>query len=156
VPPRAPVSPPAPARAATPGRPSIEIDVEATPAAALYPGTPGGARGAAAAPAARPTPESTLRTSRNEAEELRRRIATPGIPDEEIDLEEIHDGESAASSGGRLVLAPESAVEPPDAVMQPEPEGASEAEVEVPIEIEVAPGTTRVSLTLKLVLFLKR
>ncbi len=100
--------------------------------------------------------ETTLRTSRNEADELRRRIAAPGIPDEEIDLEEIRDDDFAASTGSRLVLAPETAAEHAEPLMQAEPDGASEAEVEVPIEIEVAPGTTRVSLTLKLVLHLKR
>ena len=161
VPPRAPAPPqaarPPAARATTAsGLPSLEIDVEATPATAIYPGgsttAPTGPR-----PAAAPRgPETTLRTSRNEADELRRRIAAPGIPDEEIDLEEIRDGDPAASTGSRLVLAPESAAAPAEPLMQAEPDGASEAEVEVPIEIEVAPGTTRVSLTLKLVLHLKR
>jgi hypothetical protein len=35
-------------------------------------------------------------------------------------------------------------------VLQPEPAGATE--VEVPIDIEVAPGTTRISLNIKLLL----
>ena len=155
APPRAP-APPVAARATTAsGLPSLEIDVEATPAAAIYPGS-----SPTAPPGARPSiprgAETTLRTSRNEADELRRRIAAPGIPDEDIDLEEIRDGDFAASTGSRLVLAPETAAEHAEPLMQAEPDGASEAEVEVPIEIEVAPGTTRVSLTLKLVLHLKR
>jgi signal recognition particle receptor subunit beta len=156
---RAPAPPqaarPAAARATTAsGLPSLEIDVEATPAAAIYPGS--GAPAPARGPAAPRGPETTLRTSRNEAEELRRRIAAPGIPDEEIDLEEIHENDPAASTGSGLVFAPEAAAARSEPVMSAEPDGASEAEVEVPIEIEVAPGTTRVSLTLKLVLHLKR
>jgi signal recognition particle receptor subunit beta len=172
TPPLAPAPPPpAPPRAASapsgpvgrpiaprdttaPGRPSLEVDVEATPAAVLYPGGRSPAGVTASGRVSLSPPESTLRTSHDEAEELRRRIATPGIPDEEIDLEEIQDHD-AASAGGRLVLAPDGA-HPGDAMMQPEPDGASEAEVEVPIEIEVAPGTSRVSLTLKLVLHLRR
>ena len=147
--------PPAGRATTAPSLPSLEIDVEATPAAAIYPG------GSATAPGRRPStgsasPQNTLRTSRNEADELRRRIAAPGIPDEEIDLEEIREGDAAASAGSRLVLVPDSAAPPAEPLMQAEPDGASEAEVEVPIEIEVAPGTTRVNLTLRLVLHLKR
>jgi signal recognition particle receptor subunit beta len=154
APPRAPA--PSPARpgarpTTAPGLPALEIDVESTPASALYPGNPAGARtGVAGAKG----PESTMRTSRDEAEELRRRIAAPGIPDEEIDLEEIPEHDAATSAGNRLVFAPEGPSADP--VMQAEPDGASEAEVEVPIELEVAPGTTRVALTLKLVLHLRR
>jgi hypothetical protein len=108
--------------------------------------------------------ESTLRTSQDEAEELRRRIAAPGIPDvsdEEIDLEEIPDENVAV---GRLSLTPDDGMTmtpgdgrttAPEAMAPGENDGATEAEVEVPIELEVAPGTTRVSLTLKLVLHLK-
>jgi signal recognition particle receptor subunit beta len=141
---RAPAAAPAPTQATRPA-----LDLEATPAAAFQPGRPSGAgRPAAAAP-----PESTLVTKRDEAEELRRGIATPGIPevDVDVDLEEIHELEGHGGHG-RLVLAPETA--DADPALQPEAEGATE--VEVPIEIEVAPGTTRVSLNLRLVLTLKR
>jgi hypothetical protein len=154
APPAAPIGrPTAPRDTTAPRLQSLEIDVEATPAVALYPAGRPPSGGSAPGRLPLSPPESTLRTSRNEADELRRRIATPGIPDEEIDLEEIQDHDH--SSGSRLVLAPEGSPSG-EALMQPEPDGASEAEVEVPIEIEVAPGTNRVSLTLKLVLHLRR
>jgi hypothetical protein len=109
--------------------------------------------------------ESTLRTSRDEAEELRRRIAAPGIPDvtdEDIDLEEIPDenatvGRISLTPDDGMTMTPDDALTTaPEPMVPAEPDGATEAEVEVPIELEVAPGTTRVSLTLKLVLHLKR
>jgi hypothetical protein len=71
--------------------------------------------------------------------------------DLEMDLEEIHELEHTAhgrASPGRALetMAPEP-------LLQPE---AGTTEVEVPIDIEVAPGTTRVSLNVRLVLNLNR
>jgi len=160
VPPRAPLPPPAPPfRPNTaPGMPSLQLDVEATPAVAFNPDrVPGAPRPGPPAPGRPlPPPQSTLRTSRDEAEELRRRIAAPGIPDEEIDLEEIPEVDASGTAGRLVVASEEAGTTAPEPMMQVEPDGATEAEVEVPIELEVAPGTTRVSLILKLVLHLKR
>jgi signal recognition particle receptor subunit beta len=104
-------------------------------------------------------PQNTLITKRDEADDLRRRINTPGIPDDvEMELEELDELEPAppprAPSRPPLPSAPP--VRPaPARVAPPEPE-PEVAEVEVPIDIEVAPGTTRLSLNLKLVLTFKR
>jgi signal recognition particle receptor subunit beta len=161
-PPRPPSPPPQMTRPSTPSSlPSLD------PAPELRrPASPPGSPIPTSAGRLSPFPaESTLRTSRDEAEELRRRIAAPGIPDvsdEDIDLEEIPDENVTA---GRISLTPDDGMTmipndnlttAPDPMMQAEPDGATEAEVEVPIELEVAPGTTRVSLTLKLVLHIKR
>jgi signal recognition particle receptor subunit beta len=142
VPPRAPLPPPAPLfRPNTaPGMPSLQLDVEATPAVAFHPDrVPGAPTPGPPAPGRPlPPPQSTLRTSR------------------EIDLEEIPEVDASGPAGRLVVASEEAGTTAPEPMMQVEPDGATEAEVEVPIELEVAPGTTRVSLTLKLVLHLKR
>ncbi len=162
APPRPPAPPPQVTRPSTAGLPPLELPSEArrSPAASgRIPTAPPSGR-LPLSPA-----ESTLRTSMDEAEELRRRIAAPGIPDvgdEEIDLEEIPDENVTV---GRLSLTPDDGMTmtpgdgmttAPEPMLPAESDGATEAEVEVPIELEVSPGTTRVSLTLKLVLHLKR
>jgi signal recognition particle receptor subunit beta len=144
--------------------PPVEFDEEPAPAVAASP--------RAAGRALQHDPKGTLVTNRNEADELRRRIAHPGIPEPEIemDLEEIDDD----PTHGKLVPkpppgprtapprpAPVAPKPPPRAATPPPrpatpPPAASTAEVEVPIDIEVAPGTTRVRLNLRLVLNLKR
>jgi hypothetical protein len=115
-------------------------------------------------------PQGTLVSSRDEADELRRRIANPGIPEAEVemDLEEIDEvaesrpgtapsfvppGPGTAPPSPAPVLSP-----PPPAVSPgtPPPTGPNPTEVEVPIDVEVAPGTTRVRLNLRLVLNLRR
>jgi hypothetical protein len=142
VPPAAPV--PAPAALPPP------VAFEETPASAFgAPLTP-----APAAVAEHP-PHGTLITTQTEAAELRRRIANPGIPEPdaeiEMDLEELD--EVSEPTHGKLVpeAHPAAAAPPPE----PPPAVGRAAEVEVPIDIEVAPGTTRVSLNLRLVLNLK-
>jgi hypothetical protein len=157
------------------GLPAIEID-ENTPVgapsaaalrAAMTPRPPTGPHQAARpAPAPAPVapqgrqpvaaghrPQQTLQTKRDEASELRRAISAPGMPsdDLEMDLEEIHELEHTAH--GRV--SPGRALETmaPEPLLQPE---AGTTEVEVPIDIEVAPGTTRVSLNVRLVLNLNR
>jgi len=109
------------------------------------------------APLGAPPPQSTLITKRDEADDLRRRISTPGIPDDvEMELEELDEFEPALSPAPRPFARP-AAVTVPEAVLEPDPEADAEvSEVEVPIDIEVAPGTTRLSLNLKLVLTFKR
>ena len=71
--------------------------------------------------------------------------------DLEMDLEEIQELDHPAQ--GRP--APRRPVETaaPEPILHPE---AGTTEVEVPIDIEVAPGTTRVSLNIRLVLNLNR
>ncbi len=164
--------------------PPIEFD-EDTPVGSVYP-SPGpalavapaspAARSAPAAHPARPAPvapppapapaeptrppigahrpASTLVSNRDEADELRRRIASPGLSEVEVemDLEEIDDFDHPTHA--QLVPG-----RPPDATAaEPvlQPETASATEVEVPIDIEVAPGTTRISLNIKLLLNLRR
>jgi hypothetical protein len=97
-------------------------------------------------------PEGTLVSRRNEADELRRRIANPGIPEPEgeMDLEEIV--EVGAAPGVALEVEAPEVVSPPS----PPPPVEPPTEVEVPIDIEIAPGTSRVHLNLRLVLNLKR
>ncbi len=151
---------------------------DAPPAAGLPPvvvqeDTPAAASGA---PVAQPgvvathDPQGTLVSSRDEADELRRRIANPGIPEPEVemDLEEI--GELGDSTDGRGASEPLSLAPPispgtappsPAPVVPPppssaRPESSAPTEVEVPIDIEVAPGTTRVRLNLRLILNLRR
>jgi signal recognition particle receptor subunit beta len=173
---------PEPEEAAPSGLPSIELEDENTPVGSVYasprpqhvatpppraatppprPPTPP-PPAPAWAPPAEPTrpplashrPHSTLVSSRDEADELRRRIATPGYAADEVemDLEEIEDFDHPTHA--KLVPGhpPETAA--PEPVLQPEAGGATE--VEVPIDIEVAPGTTRISLNVKLVLSLRR
>jgi hypothetical protein len=126
-------------------------------------------------------PQGTLVSSQNEADELRRRIANPGIPEAEVemDLEEIDEvtesrpmaapAASAPFSPGTAPPSPAPVLSVPPAAGSPvtappvdaAPPVASRAapaptEVEVPIDVEVAPGTTRVRLNLRLVLNLKR
>jgi hypothetical protein len=121
------------------------VDEEHTPMAAL------GVPSAPESSVKRHDPEGTLVSKRNEADELRRRIANPGIPeaDVEMDLEEIVEvgqttHESFEDEALQVVSGPGTSppIGPP-------------TEVEVPIDIEVAPGTSRIQLTLRLVLNLK-
>ncbi len=161
APPAVPVPVPAPAVAAPAGDgalPPIEID-ESTPVGSLYPSA-APAR-PATPPPAEPTrpplaahrPQTTLVSNRDEADELRRRILSPGTPsdDEEMQLEEIEDYDRPTR---------EKLIPPPSAAAAPErsrPSGAAAAtEVEVPIDIEVGSGTSRISLNIKLVLNLRR
>jgi len=155
---------PAPgARAASFDLPPVEFEDEPSPALAAKPSVVGRA--------ARHDPQGTLVTNRNEADELRRRIANPGMsePEIEMDLEEIDDDpthgkivpgrRSASPRPPARPVAQNPRVTPPPAPAPPRaaaPAPTSAAEVEVPIEIEVAPGTTRVRLNLRLVLNLKR
>jgi signal recognition particle receptor subunit beta len=138
---------PVPARAATPA------PAAARPAPAAPPRAP------APAPASRPPiaahrPQSTLVSSRDEADELRRRIVSPGASEVEVemDLEEIEDFDHPTHA--RLVPGRSSETNAPEPVLQPEMPGATE--VEVPIDIEVSPGTSRISLNIKLLLSLRR
>jgi hypothetical protein len=106
------------------------------------------------APLAAHRPHSTLVSNRDESEELRRSIAVPGFAEDEVemDLEEIEDFDQPTH--GKLVPgSPPETPAAPELVLQPEVAGATE--VEVPIDIEVAPGTTRISLSVKLVLNLR-
>jgi signal recognition particle receptor subunit beta len=135
-------------RAAMTPRPPTGPHQAARPAPAPAPAAPQGRQ-----PAAGHRPQQTLQTKRDEASELRRAISAPGMPsdDLEMDLEEIHELEHTAH--GRV--SPGRALETmaPEPLLQPE---AGTTEVEVPIDIEVAPGTTRVSLNVRLVLNLNR
>ncbi len=155
---------------AQPELPAIEFDGN-TPVGASHPAAiraamtprpptpaPQAPRAPTPAPQARPgvaghRPQNTLQTRRDEASELRRSIAAPGMPadDLEMDLEEIQ--ELDHPTHGRLTpsRSPETAA--PEPILHPE---AGTTEVEVPIDIEVAPGTTRVSLNVRLVLNLHR
>jgi signal recognition particle receptor subunit beta len=121
-------------------------------------------------------PQGTLVSSRDEADELRRRIANPGIPEAEaeveMDLEEIDEvappappistGTAPPSPAPVLPGTPPPGTPPPTASAATAPPEAPSApavapvEVEVPIDVEVAPGTTRVRLNLRLVLNLNR
>jgi hypothetical protein len=153
-------------------------------------------------------------TRRDEADELRRRIATPGLDEEAVDLEEL-EPELEPEEVPRLVdsappvqafeprlsplpdtlepkaappapaFGPRPTAPPPDsrhdwpveddnpalrtapALVSPSAPAEIEmaesfdgeagmAEVETPIDVEVAPGTTRLTLRLKLTLNLKR
>jgi signal recognition particle receptor subunit beta len=105
-------------------------------------------------PAARPgapgqRPQTTLVTKQDEAAELRRTIGAPGIPSDEVemDLEEIQ--ELDHPTHGKLVTSRATETTAPEPVLHPD---TGTTEVEVPIDIEVAPGTTRVSLNVRLVL----
>jgi signal recognition particle receptor subunit beta len=105
------------------------------------------------APLAAHRPHSTLVSSRDESDELRRSIAVPGFAEDdvEMDLEEIEDFDQPTH--GKLVPGSPPETTAPEPVLQPEVAGTTE--VEVPIDIEVAPGTTRISLSVKLVLNLR-
>jgi signal recognition particle receptor subunit beta len=181
-PPRPPSSPPFAAgnddllselemggRAAPAGMPAIEVDGD-TPVGAPHaaaqraamtprpPAAPVPAAARAPAPAARQTPaghrpQNTLHTRRDEAAELRRAISAPGMPTEdlEMDLEEIQ--ELDHPTHGKIVPQRPAETAAPEPLLQPE---GGTTEVEVPIDIEVSPGTTRVSLNVRLVLNLHR
>jgi hypothetical protein len=104
-------------------------------------------------PIAAHSPQSTLVSKRDEAEELRRRITEPGLSEDvEMDLEEIEDFDQP--SHAMLVPARTTDTTAPEPLLRPEV--ASATEVEVPIDIEVAPGTTRISLNIRLLLNLRR
>jgi hypothetical protein len=98
-------------------------------------------------------PQNTLISSRDEGDELRRHIAAPGILEDEVemDLEEVD--EFDRPTHGKLVAGASANTTAPEPVLQPE--GAGATEIEVPIDIDVAPGTTRVSLTVRLLLSLR-
>jgi hypothetical protein len=145
-----PVRPPAPAPAAAshpPPSPSVK-PAAATELRAPTPAEP------TRPPVAAHRPQNTLVSSRDEADELRRRIASPGSSEVEVemDLEEIDDFDHPTHT--KLVPARSSDTTAPEPLLQPEAAGATE--VEVPIDIDVAPGTSRISLNIKLLLNLRR
>jgi len=69
-----------------------------------------------------------------------------------MDLEEVDDFDRPTPAK----ILPRAVVDTaaPEPVLQPEVAGATE--VEVPIDIEVSPGTTRINLSIKLLLNLRR
>ena len=82
-----------------------------------------------------------------------------------MDLEEIQELDhpthgKVVSSRSTDTMSPEPLLHPDAAVLHPESAlihpDAGTTEVEVPIDIEVAPGTTRVSLNVRLVLTLRK
>jgi hypothetical protein len=116
-------------------------------------------------------PQGTLVSSRNEADELRRRIANPGIPEDEVEMDLGETGADAHPTHVSFVpsLPPRPSrpapvpTPPPAPTPTPPAEEPSDQATEVPvdievepIDIEVRPGTTRVSLNVRLVLNLKR
>ncbi len=109
-------------------------------------------------PLAAHRPQNTLVSSRDEADDLRLRISAPGMPadDVEMDLEEVDEevDDFDHPTHAKLVPGHASDTTAPEPVLQPERTGTTE--VEVPIDIEVAPGTTRISLNIKLLLSLRR
>jgi len=125
------------------------------------------------APVAPPKAQTTLVGKNDETAALRRAIGAPGMPSEEIemDLEEIQELDhpthgKVVSSRSIETVAPEPVLHP-DAAALSEPlelhtdaavlhHSSETTEVEVPIDIEVAPGTTRVSLNVRLVLNLRK
>ncbi len=103
-------------------------------------------------------PQNTLVTKHDEAAELRRGIAAPGMPTEDIemDLEEIeldHPTHGKPFPSRPALSARSTETAEPEPVLHPD---VGTTEVEVPIDIEVAPGTTRVSLNVRLVLNLHK
>ena len=156
--PRPPVGTPGP-------RPQPAPPAPAPAPAAPRPATPSSA--ATRAPVASQKPQTTLVTKHDEAMELRRTIGAPGMPSEEIemDLEEIQELDhpthgKVVSSRSTETAVPEPVLHPDAAVLHPDGavlhSDAGTTEVEVPIDIEVAPGTTRVSLNVRLVLNLHK
>ena len=104
-------------------------------------------------PIAAHRPQTTLVANRDEADELRRRIAAPGLSEDvEMDLEEIDDFDHPTHA--KLVPGQATDTTAPEPLLRPEVAGTTE--VEVPIDIEVAPGTSRISLNIKLLLNLRR
>jgi signal recognition particle receptor subunit beta len=177
-PPREPVRPAAPSEPPRPAAPKSTAQAPRPAAPASRPPTPPAPAGARPTsldvptrppvppePPPRPPlgahpPQRTLVTKRDEAEDLRRRIAAPGIAEDvDMELEEIEELETVPEPARAPAQrpAPRPASLPPAPTLEPEPETEAEAsEVEVPIDIEVAPGTTRLTLNLKLVLSFKR
>jgi mutual gliding-motility protein MglA len=159
---------PSPARAAA--APPARQAPAVAPARPAPPRAPKPAEKPARPPVAGLRPQSTLVSSFDEAEELRRRIATPGLAevDVEMDLEEIDDADHPTHA--RFVPGQPPDTEAPEPELHPDLPGelhpelhpdlpaetAGATEVEVPIDIEVAPGTTRISLNVKLLLNLRR
>jgi signal recognition particle receptor subunit beta len=155
--------------------PPLRVDIEEhTPVASMYP-TPAPPTPAPAAPARAPAPptpgpttappvprapfvahrpQNTLVSNRDEGDELRRHIAAPGVleDDMEMDLEEVDDFDRPG--GAKIVRGAPADTTVAEPVLRPEAAGATE--VEVPIDIEVAPGTTRISLNIKLLLNLRQ
>jgi signal recognition particle receptor subunit beta len=164
APPETQYAPPPPSPADS--LPSVELEEEeevtATvaappPVAPPRPVPVAAARAAASHPPSRPPiaahhPHSTLVSSRDEAELLRSQISTPGIPDVEMDLEELDELDPHPPQP-RPLSASTHDTAAPEPALHPDRPGT---EVEVPIDIEVAPGTTRISLNLRLVLNLRR
>jgi signal recognition particle receptor subunit beta len=152
---------PVPAPARPPNQPPVR---PATPPPVRPAPAPPPARPAPAAPARAPAqpsrppiaahrPQTTLVSNRDEADELRRRIAAPGLSEDvEMDLEEIQEFDHPTHA--KLIPGHATDTTAPEPLLRPEVAGATE--VEVPIDIEVAPGTTRVSLNIKLLLSLRR
>ncbi len=70
-----------------------------------------------------------------------------------MDLEEVDD-DFDHPTHAKLVPGQGPDTTAPEPLLQPDRGGATE--VEVPIDIEVAPGTTRISLNIKLLLSLRR
>jgi len=169
-----PVGSPSPAalRAALTPRPPVGTPgprpQPAPPAPAPAPAPPKSpALSATRAPVATPKAQTTLVGKNDETAALRRAIGAPGMPSEEIemDLEEIQELDhpthgKVVSSRSTETAAPEPVLHPDAAVLHPDGavlhSDAGTTEVEVPIDIEVAPGTTRVSLNVRLVLNLHK
>jgi signal recognition particle receptor subunit beta len=153
----------APRNPAAPG-PAVRTETPLSPPTDYTLPTPSFHAGDVPAPSSlgRHNPQSTLVSRADEADELRRRIAAPGMQEaapgmqeaEEIDLEEIEelDARQPPPFASSFPPLPTETVAPPPAAV----EKTAAAEIEVPLEIHVAPGTTKVNLKLKLVLNLKR
>jgi signal recognition particle receptor subunit beta len=176
-----PVSRPAvPIRTPTPVRTPAPAVGRATPAPAARPATPPGLAASLvpsaedltmpspsmhseSLPPPKPglggrSPQQTLISTASEADELRRRIAAPGVRQEEEDLElEEIDLEDSLPMPQPLPPDPEPSetIAPtgPRVVTPPPPRPS---EIEVPIEVQVPPGATRVQIKLRLVLNLRR
>ena len=144
----APVRRAAPAAAAPPpAAPAPVASAPVAPARASVPAEP------SRPPLATHPPQNTLVSNQDEANDLRRRISAPGLSEDvEMDLEEVDDFDQPAQA--RFLPSAGSDTTAPEPMLRPERSGATE--VEVPIDIEVAPGTTRISLNIKLLLNLRR
>jgi hypothetical protein len=140
--------------------PPIEVEEEAT-AVSAFPAAPALPARAAAVPMRPPLaghrPHTTLVSNKGEADYLRQQIATPGIPDVEMDLEELEELEAQSTHAKLVPGAPRDTAVPEPSFRQESPqENGSGTAVEVPIDIEVSPGTNRIRLNLRLVLNLRR
>jgi signal recognition particle receptor subunit beta len=158
---------PLPPPGGTPGPPRPQPPPAPPASASAPPLPPPGASNATRAPVAPPKAQTTLVGKNDETAALRRAIGAPGMPSEEIemDLEEIQELDhpthgKVVSSRSTDTMSPEPLLHPDAAVLHPESAlihpDAGTTEVEVPIDIEVAPGTTRVSLNVRLVLTLRK